>query len=147
MSTSALIDTMFEDVLQAADREEEEEEEEQEEEEEKEEEEQENDSLVSDGREEADMETAETEPRSRSPNSILGGDEEACDGEQKECENRNKEEEVAGEREESAVSNEEDFLSLPPSCILSPLSKFVEAVVTPMVSHFLVLTSISSCVH
>ncbi|XP_047010582.1 anillin isoform X3 [Ictalurus punctatus] len=132
MSTSALIDTMFEDVLQAADREEEEEEEEQEEEEEKEEEEQENDSRVSDGREEADMETAETEPRSRSPNSILGGDEEACDGEQKECENRNKEEEVAGEREESAVSNEEDFLSLPPSCILSPLSKFVEAVVTPM---------------
>ncbi|XP_034160829.2 anillin isoform X1 [Pangasianodon hypophthalmus] len=159
MSTSALIDKMFEDVLQAADREEEEEKEEEErgndtadreeeeekeeeergndtadreEEEEKEEEERGNDSSVSESREEADVETAETEPKLKSPSPSPGGDAEACDGEQKECENWNEEEEVAGEREESAVCNEEDFLSLPPSCVLSPLSKSVEAVVTPM---------------
>ncbi|MCJ8733678.1 hypothetical protein PDJAM_G00226320 [Pangasius djambal] len=138
MSTSALIDKMFEDVLQAADREEEEgkeeegKEEEGKEEEEEEEEERGNDSSVSESREEADVETAETEPKLESPSPSLGGDAEACDGDQKECENGNDEEEVAGEREESAVCNEEDFLSLPPSCVLSPLSKSVEAVVTPM---------------
>ncbi|KAK3548906.1 hypothetical protein QTP70_021707, partial [Hemibagrus guttatus] len=121
MSTSALIDKMFEDVLQAADREEDEE---------KEEEEQGNEHMVSESRQEANVETAETEPESPNPSS--GGDEGAYDGEQKERNNSNEEEEVAGEREESAVCNEEDFLSLPPRCILSPLSKSVEAVVTPM---------------
>ncbi|KAG7332863.1 hypothetical protein KOW79_002998 [Hemibagrus wyckioides] len=118
MSTSALIDKMFEDVLQAADREEDEE---------KEEKEQGNEHMVSESIQEANVETAENEPKS--PNPSPGGDG-ACDGEQKECKkNSNEEDEVSGE--ESAVCNEEDFLSLPPS-ILSPLSKSVEAVVTPM---------------
>lgn len=124
MSTSALIDKMFEEVLQAADREEDEE---------KEEERQGFDHGDSESREEANVEPAETEPKSNSPNSSTVGDEESCDEEQKESKNSNEEEEVAGKREKSAVCNEEDFLSLPPSCILSPLSKSVEAVVTPMV--------------
>ncbi|XP_046720827.1 anillin isoform X2 [Silurus meridionalis] len=127
MNTSALIDKMFEDVLQAADREEEEEQEE----EEQEEEEQGKDSSVSESREEGDVETAETELKVRSPSPTCGGDE-VCNSEQKECENSDEDEEVDGVRKESTVCHEEDFLSLPPSCILSPLSKSVEAVVTPM---------------
>lgn len=127
ISTSVLIDKMFEDVLQAADIEEEEEEKE-------EEEEGVNDSTVFEAIE------AETELKMKSPTPSLGGDEEACDGEQSECEDLKEEEEeeeekgTTEEKAESAVCNEEDFLSLPLSCILSPLSKSVEAVVTPMVS-------------
>ncbi|GAA6079550.1 anillin isoform X1, partial [Tachysurus ichikawai] len=132
MSTSALIDKMFEDVLQAADREEEEEqgeeeqeeeeqEEEEQEEEEQEEEEQGNDRLASDSKDDTNVETAESKVKPS-----FGGDEE-----QKECKTSN-EKEVTGDGEESVVCNEEDFLSLPPSCVLSPLSKSVEAVVTPM---------------
>lgn len=124
MSTSALIDEMFEDVLQAADREEEDGG---------------NDSSVSESRQKADMETAEPEPKLKSPSLSPGGEEEACEGAQKEGENSNEGEEVVGEREESAECNEDDFLSFPPSCILSPLSKSVEAVVTPMVRKFMVL--------
>ncbi|KAI5624304.1 anillin isoform X2 [Silurus asotus] len=137
MNTSALIDKMFEDVLQAADRkeeeeqEEEEQEEEEQEEEEQEEEEQGKDSSVCESREEGDVETAETELKVRSPSPTCGGDE-VCNSEQKECENSGEDEEVDGARKESTVCHEEDFLSLPPSCILSPLSKSVEAVVTPM---------------
>lgn len=128
MSTSALIDKMFEGVLQAADREEDEEKE------------QGNEHMVSESRQEANVETAETEPNS--PNPSPGGDEGACDREQKECKkNSDEEDEVAGE--ESAVCNEEDFLCLPPS-ILSPLSKSVEAVVTPMVRKFKISVDISS---
>ncbi|KAM9480887.1 anillin, actin binding protein 2 isoform 1-T1 [Clarias gariepinus] len=125
ISTSVLIDKMFEDVLQAADIEEEEEEKE-------EEEEGVNDSTVFEAIE------AETELKMKSPTPSLGGDEEACDGEQSECEDLKEEEEeeeekgTTEEKAESAVCNEEDFLSLPLSCILSPLSKSVEAVVTPM---------------
>lgn len=129
MSTSALIDKMFEDVLQAADRQE------------KEELERGNDSGVSESRAEADLETSETEPTLKSLNSSLGRDEE-CDEEQKECEIEEKE--VAGKREDNAGCNEEDFLFLPPSCVLSPLSKSVEAVVTPMVSKFIALVDVLS---
>lgn len=35
--------------------------------------------------------------------------------------------------ESNAMGSEEDFLTLPPACVLSPLSKSVEAVVTPLV--------------
>lgn len=124
MSTSALIDKLFEDVLQATDREEEDEKED----------ERGNDSSISEGIQEADMETAETEPKLKSPSPGFGGD--SCDGEQEECENLNEEEVGASERDENTGGNEDDFLSLPPSCILSPLSKSVEAVVTPMVRTF-----------
>ncbi|XP_060779114.1 anillin, actin binding protein 2 [Neoarius graeffei] len=122
MSTSALIDKMFEDVLQAADGEKEDVKEQ--------EEERQNDSHVSESRGEADVETAETEPKLTPPDQSLGGNE-ACDEEQRECENQNEEEAVAGEREENTACNE-DFLSLPPSCVLSPLSKSVEAAITLM---------------
>lgn len=124
MSTSALIDKMFEDVLQTADREEDEEKEE----------ERGNDSSVSEGKQEADTETAETEPRLKSQSPGLRDD--YCDREQDKDKRSNEEEVVAEESEENAGCAEDDFLSLPASCILSPLSKSVEAVVTPMVREF-----------
>lgn len=139
ISTSALIDKMFEDVLQAADREDEDA---------KEEEVQGNDSSVSKSKDETDIEVDQTDPTLKSPSPSLGGDEEACDEEQKETENPNEEKTVADEQEHNTGYNEEDFLSLPPSCVLSPLSKSVEAVVTPMVSRFfLVFKDFSSCTH
>lgn len=135
ISTSALIDKMFEDVLQAADGEEEDAEEG-------------NDSSISKSIDETDIEVAQTEPTLKSPNPSLGGDEEACDEEQKETDNPNEEKTVADEQEHNAGYNEEDFLSLPPSCVLSPLSKSVEAVVTPMVSRsFMVFKYVSSYTH
>ncbi|XP_047678656.1 anillin isoform X2 [Tachysurus fulvidraco] len=144
MSTSALIDKMFEDVLQAADREEEEDQEEEErgdEERGEEERGEENQGEENQGEEEQGEEDQGEEDRGndrpvseskedtneskvKSPKPSFGRDEE-----QKECKTSN-EKEVTGE--ESAECNEEDFLSLPPSCVLSPLSKSVEAVVTPM---------------
>lgn len=137
MSTSALIDKMFEDVLQAADGEKEDVKEQ--------EEERQNDSHVSESRGEADVETAETEPKLTPPDQSLGGNE-ACDEEQRECENQNEEEAVAGEREENTACNE-DFLSLPPSCVLSPLSKSVEAAITLMVRKFMALLNALSYLH
>lgn len=41
--------------------------------------------------------------------------------------------EIEEKQEIATVGAEDDFLTLPPSCILSPLSKSVEAVVTPLV--------------
>jgi len=41
--------------------------------------------------------------------------------------------EMEGKQEIAPMDAEDDFLTLPPSCILSPLSKSVEAVVTPLV--------------
>lgn len=129
LSTSALIDKMFEGVLQAA---------------EEEEEERGTDPSVcqEDSRQEGDTESSETELKLKSPSRSLGTDEEGCDIEPNTSENLNEEEDVAGEGEEKAACNEDDFLSLPPSCILSPLSKSVEAVVTPMVSKFTTLINI-----
>ncbi|XP_048023668.1 anillin isoform X2 [Megalobrama amblycephala] len=40
--------------------------------------------------------------------------------------------EMEGKQEIATMGAEDDFLTLPPSCILSPLSKSVEAVVTPL---------------
>lgn len=45
----------------------------------------------------------------------------------------NGEGEIEGKQEIATMGAEDDFLTLPPSCILSPLSKSVEAVVTPLV--------------
>lgn len=41
--------------------------------------------------------------------------------------------EIEGNQEIAPMGADDDFLTLPPSCILSPLSKSVEAVVTPLV--------------
>uniref|UniRef100_A0A3B4D5A6 Anillin homology domain-containing protein n=1 Tax=Pygocentrus nattereri TaxID=42514 RepID=A0A3B4D5A6_PYGNA len=142
MSTSALIDKMFEDVLQAADKEEEGE---------KGKETVNEESLSKrNKRENADMEVAETEQIEKSLVSSFGEDgmskESAhCCAEWEEKDGVNSaegqeidEENVCSKREEeikeesTPVPNEEDFLTLPPTCVLSPLSKSVEAVVTPL---------------
>ncbi|KAI4897933.1 hypothetical protein NFI96_019830 [Prochilodus magdalenae] len=137
MSTSALIDKMFEDVLQAADKEEEEEKER---------------DTINESKTEgnADNEVSETEQKEKSLVSSPGehgmGKEAAphCtewedkkgvkfidvkeDDEEETC-SEGKEE---IKEESTPMCNEEDFLTLPPTCILSPLSKSVEAVVTPL---------------
>ncbi|XP_036441517.1 anillin isoform X2 [Colossoma macropomum] len=145
ISTSALIDKMFEDVLQAADKEEEGE---------KGTETVNEESLSKPKkRENADMEVAETEQKEKSSSFLF-----SCfgeDGMSKESAHRCAEweeedgvnstegqeideENVCSKREEeikeesTPMSNEEDFLTLPPTCVLSPLSKSVEAVVTPL---------------
>ncbi|KAL7871005.1 hypothetical protein SRHO_G00085020 [Serrasalmus rhombeus] len=142
MSTSALIDKMFEDVLQAADKEEEGE---------KGKETVNEESLSKPNkRENADMEVAETEQIEKSLVSSFGEDgmskESAhCCAEWEEKDSVNSaegqeidEENVCSKREEeikeesTPVPNEEDFLTLPLTCVLSPLSKSVEAVVTPL---------------
>lgn len=53
--------------------------------------------------------------------------------EEKEVQSDHGEGEMEGKQEIAPMGAEDDFLTLPPSCILSPLSKSVEAVVTPLV--------------
>ncbi|XP_067245291.1 anillin, actin binding protein 2 isoform X2 [Chanodichthys erythropterus] len=52
--------------------------------------------------------------------------------EEKELQSDHGEGEIEGKQEIATMGAEDDFLTLPPSCILSPLSKSVEAVVTPL---------------
>ncbi|XP_055030676.2 anillin, actin binding protein 2 [Misgurnus anguillicaudatus] len=173
MSTSALIDKMFEDVLQHADEEDEKKEEE---EYEKNEEEEEKNNRNSSGSEREDEDTVELSLSSEDHSEICEENEETPDGsstmvEEKprpgdggdgemeqniemvkeklqpvECGDEEMEQniEMVEEKlqpgdgkmeqniERTSMSAEDDFLTLPPSCILSPLSKSVEAVVTPM---------------
>ncbi|XP_076848991.1 anillin, actin binding protein 2 isoform X2 [Brachyhypopomus gauderio] len=146
MSRSALIDKMFEDVLQAADKEEEGER--------REEEEGGNESGQSQAikTKEPDMDPAEEPPMEESPSPSHGAHEGCTDTDQHSAgfeskrETSNEEEEVGEEpasadpseggggvtEEGGSVCSEEDFLTIPSSCVLSPLSKCMEAVVTPL---------------
>uniref|UniRef100_W5K9L5 Anillin, actin binding protein 2 n=1 Tax=Astyanax mexicanus TaxID=7994 RepID=W5K9L5_ASTMX len=141
MSTSALIDKMFEDVLQEADKEEEEEKEKEH-------------SLPEPKKQEkTDTGSSETkEVNDKSLASVSEGNSVCIEEESEETSlhaeglngkgiissegDKLDEEMVCGHSEETEESthmcNEEDFLTLPPSCILSPLSKSVEAAVTPL---------------
>ncbi|XP_072551290.1 anillin, actin binding protein 2 [Salminus brasiliensis] len=144
MSTSALIDKMFEDVLQAADKEDEEEKGNEK-----------GRSLFELKKEvKTDTNASETKLKGKTLASSPGRNglckeepEEAPlsaewvkresrrsnEGDQAEekkvCVNR---EEKMKEEESTPMCSEDDFLTLPPTCILSPLSKSVEAVVTPL---------------
>ncbi|XP_051580632.1 anillin-like [Myxocyprinus asiaticus] len=129
LSTSALIDKMFEDVLQDADKEDEDEGENTENEEEIEKD---KSNSSEPEKDEPESDTVESNQESldqseETPDGSSAGDEEKelqpVDGEEVEMER---------EEESGHLGAEEDFLTLPPSCILSPLSKSVEAVVTPL---------------
>ncbi|XP_026870902.2 anillin isoform X1 [Electrophorus electricus] len=146
MSTSALIDKMFEDVLQAADKEEEAEK--------RKEETRGNESSLSQTikGEETDMVTAETQPKEESLASSCEGGEvnteaalhsgsvilehvKPSEGDEMDelpacADHSERGREII--EEGSSMCSEEDFLTLPPSCVLSPLSKSMEAVVTPL---------------
>ncbi|KAL1257096.1 hypothetical protein QQF64_012641 [Cirrhinus molitorella] len=142
LSTSTLIDKMFEDVLQHADKEAEEDDENEEEEMEKDE------SCLSETEKEdkTESDTAikenEQEPLTVTVNEDLldqsemcGESEETLDASsatEKELQSVDDGEGEMEEKQESTSMGDEDFLTLPPSCILSPLSKSVEAVVTPL---------------
>ncbi|XP_050990288.1 anillin isoform X1 [Labeo rohita] len=140
LSTSALIDKMFEDVLQHADKEVEGEDENKEEEMEKDE------SYSSDTGKEDKTESNTAEKENKQEPVTLNEDpleqSEMCEESEETPDARSatdKEKELQsddgeGETEEKQESTmgDEDFLTLPPSCILSPLSKSVEAVVTPL---------------
>lgn len=139
LSNSALIDKMFEDVLQAADKEVDIETEK---------------CYVSclsetHKEEEAGNERPKSPPKSPVLNSDgnqaiaqgannAGSPNEEVENEEVfddiELHSNSGENELEVKEESTAVSTEEDFLTLPPS-ILSPLSKSMEAVVTPLVKR------------
>ncbi|XP_066540264.1 anillin, actin binding protein 2 isoform X2 [Hoplias malabaricus] len=132
MSTSALIDKMFEDVLEAADKKDEGENV-------KEIEVLNKEGLSLPKKEESvSMDATENEKNETSLVSNPGGDKEV-----KESTCLSKVQEIDEEKictegaeqmkeESTQACNEEDFLTLPPTCILSPLSKLVETVVKPL---------------
>lgn len=65
----------------------------------------------------------------------------ACSGDKDKMDTeseKEKSEEEAEAKEECDESNGDELLTFPPSGILSPLSKSVEAVVTPLVSELLI---------
>ncbi|XP_057204145.1 anillin, actin binding protein 2 isoform X2 [Triplophysa rosa] len=132
LSTSALIDEMFEDVLQHADKEDEDGEKESEEEKNY------NNSSGLETEDEPEPDTVESNPTSQEDSEMCEENEETFDGssavdEEQELQPADRGEgEMEQKMDNTSVGAEEDFLTLPPRCILSPLSKSVEAVVTPM---------------
>ncbi|KAA0715178.1 Anillin [Triplophysa tibetana] len=132
LSTSALIDKMFEDVLQHADKEDEDGEKESEEEKNY------NNSSGLETEDETEPDTVESNPSSQENSEMCEENEETFDGssavdEVQELQPADKGEgEMEQKKDNTSVGAEEDFLTLPPRFILSPLSKSVEAVVTPM---------------
>lgn len=129
LSTSALIDKMFEDVLQHAD--------EQDEDGEKEAENSNSSEPEKEDETEPDMD--KSNPASQEHSEMCEEKEETLDGsfavdEEQELQSDDRsDEEMEQKMDNASMGAEEDFLTLPPKCILSPLSKSVEAVVTPMV--------------
>ncbi|KAK7151820.1 hypothetical protein R3I94_008234 [Phoxinus phoxinus] len=156
LSNSALIDEMFEDVLQHADKEDKGEDGNKEEEVEKDE----SNSTQTEKEDKTEPDTVEKEDKTEpdtvemedkpEPVTVTLNEEpldhsEICeDGvetpdassamdEEKELQSVDHGEgEMEGKQEIAPMGAEDDFLTLPPSCILSPLSKSVEAVVTPL---------------
>uniref|UniRef100_A0A9J8BF73 Anillin, actin binding protein 2 n=1 Tax=Cyprinus carpio carpio TaxID=630221 RepID=A0A9J8BF73_CYPCA len=144
LSTSTLIDKMFEDVLQHADKEVEGEDGNKEEGVEKDE----SNSSETEKEDKTDSDTVEKEdeqePVTVTLNEYPLDQSEMCEeseetpdassatDKEKELQSVNDGEEEMEKKQESTPMGDEDFLTLPPSCILSPLSKSVEAVVTPL---------------
>ncbi|XP_026142900.1 anillin, actin binding protein 2 isoform X2 [Carassius auratus] len=139
LNTSALIDKMFEDVLQHADKEAESEDGNKEEEVEKDEsnssETEKEDKTESDTAEKKDKQepvTLNEDPLDQSEMSEESTEAHSSTDKEKELQSVDDGEVEMKEEKESGTMGDEDFLTLPPSCILSPLSKSVEAVVTPL---------------
>ncbi|KAF4101164.1 anillin, actin binding protein 2 isoform X2 [Onychostoma macrolepis] len=143
LNTSALIDKMFEDVLQHADKEAEGEDGNKEEEVERDE----SNSSETEKEDKTESDTAEKEDKQEPVTVTLNEDpldqSEMCEESEEtpEVNSSTDKEELQSvddgegemkEEKDSATMGDEDFLTLPPSCILSPLSKYVEAVVTPL---------------
>lgn len=146
LSNSALIDKMFEDVLQHAEKEDKCEDVNKEEEVEKDE----SNSLQTEKEDKTEPDTVEMEDKAE-PVTVTLNEEpldhsEMCEDsvetpdassamvDEKEVRSVDHGEgEMEGKQEIAPMGAEDDFLTLPPSCILSPLSKSVEAVVTPLV--------------
>ncbi len=134
---------MFEDVLQHADKEAEGEDVNKEEEVEKDE----SNSSETENEDKTDSDTAEKEDKQEPVSVTLNEDaldqSEMCEesDETPEASSSTDKEELQSvddegemkEEKESGTMGDEDFLTLPPSCILSPFSKYVEDVVTPLV--------------
>ncbi len=144
LNTSALIDEMFEDVLQHADKEAEGEDGNKEEEVEKDE----SNSSETEKEDKTESDTAEKEDTQELVTVTLNEDpldqSEMCEESEEtpEASSSTDKEELQSvddgegemkEEKESGTMGDEDFLTRPPSCILSPFSKYVEAVVTPLV--------------
>ncbi|XP_056091966.1 anillin, actin binding protein 2 isoform X3 [Rhinichthys klamathensis goyatoka] len=145
LSNSALIDKMFEDVLQHAEKEDKGEDGNKEEEVEKDE----SNSSQTEKEDKTEPDTVEIEDKPE-PVIVTLNEEpldhsEMCEDsvetpeasfsmdEEKEVQSVDHGEgEMEGKQEIAPMDAEDDFLTLPPSCILSPLSKSVEAVVTPL---------------
>ncbi|XP_059362823.1 anillin, actin binding protein 2 isoform X3 [Carassius carassius] len=141
LNTSALIDKMFEDVLQHADKEAENEDGNKEEEVEKDEsnssETEKEDKTESDTAEKKDRQepvtvTLNEDPLDQSEMSEESTEANSSTDKDQELQSVDDGEVEMEEEKESGTMGDEDFLTLPPSCILSPLSKSVEAVVTPL---------------
>ncbi|XP_042631552.1 anillin-like [Cyprinus carpio] len=146
LSTSTLIDKMFEDVLQHADKEVEVEGEDGNKEEGVEKDE--SNSSETEKEDKTDLDTVEKEDKQEPVTVTLNeyplDQSEMCEeseetpdassatDKEKELQSVNDGEEEMEKKQESTPMGDEDFLTLPPSCILSPLSKSVEAVVTPL---------------
>ncbi|XP_059421280.1 anillin-like isoform X3 [Carassius carassius] len=140
LNTSTLIDKMFEDVLQHADTEVEGEDGNEEEGVEKDE----SYSSETEKEDKTDSDTAEKEDKQEpvtlnkyplEQSEMCEESEETPDAmdEEKAHQSVDDGEGKMEEKQESTPMGDEDFLTLPPSCILSPLSKSVEAVVTPLI--------------
>lgn len=133
LNTSALIDKMFEDVLQHADKEDEDGEKVSDEEKNY------NNSSGLETEEESEPDTVESNPSSQENSEMCEENKETFDGssavdEVQELQPADKAEgEMEQKKDNTSMGAEEDFLTLPPRFILSPLSKSMEAVVTPMV--------------
>ncbi|XP_077049856.1 anillin, actin binding protein 2 isoform X3 [Siphateles boraxobius] len=145
LNNSALIDKMFEEVLQHAEKEDKGEDENKEEEVEKDdsnssqpekEDKAEPDTVEMEDKPEPVTVTLNEEPLDHSEmceDSVETPDASSAMDDDKEVQSVDHGEgEIEGKQESAPMSAEDDFLTLPPSCILSPLSKSVEAVVTPL---------------
>ncbi|XP_026107296.1 anillin-like isoform X1 [Carassius auratus] len=140
LNTSTLIDKMFEDVLQHADTEGEGEDGNEEEGVEK-------DisyssETVKEDKTESDTAEKEDKQEPVTLNKYPLEQSEMCEESEETPDSMDEEKELQSvddgegkmeEKQESTPMGDEDFLTLPPSCILSPLSKSVEAVVTPLI--------------
>ncbi|XP_043119824.1 anillin isoform X2 [Puntigrus tetrazona] len=142
LNTSALIDKMFEDVLQHVDQEAEDEGEDDDDDNKEEEvEKDESNSSETEKEDKTESDTTEKEDKQEPITVTLNEDpldhseeetpEDSSSTDKEELQSVDGEGEMEEEKE-SGTMGDEDFLTLPPSCILSPLSKSVEAVVTPL---------------
>ncbi|XP_062404254.1 anillin, actin binding protein 2 isoform X2 [Sardina pilchardus] len=126
MNTSALLDEIFKDVLEAAQLDE------MEEEEEEDEDEEEDDVVRKDGASPTDRKEIKKERQAEEEEPKQEEGEGELDGEEEEEEKAEVNDEDEGYPEDTTDDTDDELLKLPPSCILSPLSESVDKVVTPL---------------